>query len=64
MTLLICKLFANANEYMCLSLKSLNIATSAVAYDKPEDASYLVSRSPTAKQKRDFIFLMETYSLL
>ena len=30
MTLLISKLFSNANEYMCLSLKSLNIATSAV----------------------------------
>ena len=30
MTLLICKLFSNANEYMCSSLKSLNIATSAV----------------------------------
>ena len=26
--------FSNANEYMCSSLKSLNIATSAVAYDK------------------------------
>ena len=63
MTLLICKLFSNANEYMCSSLKILNITTSAVAYDKPYGASYLVSRSPTAKRKRDLIFLMETYSL-
>ena len=29
-TLLICKLFSNANEYMCSSLKILNIAASAV----------------------------------
>ena len=35
MTFLICKLFSNGDEYMCSSLKSLNIATSAVAYDKP-----------------------------
>ena len=30
MTLLICKFFSDANEYMCSPLKSLNIATSAV----------------------------------
>ena len=30
MTLLICKLFLNANEHMCSSLKSVKIATSAV----------------------------------
>ena len=39
---------------LCSSLKILNITTSAVAYDKPYGASYLVSRSPTAKRKRDF----------
>ena len=64
MTLLICKLFSNANEYMCSSLKILNIATSAVAYDKPYGASYLVPRSPTAKRKRDFTFSVDTYSQL
>ena len=30
MTLLICKLFSNANEHMCSSLKSVKIVTSAV----------------------------------
>ena len=30
MTLLICKLFSNANEHMCSSLKSVKIATFAV----------------------------------
>ena len=30
MTLLICKLFLNANKHMCSSLKSVKIATSAV----------------------------------
>ena len=30
MTLLICKLFLNANEHMCSSVKSVKIATSAV----------------------------------
>ena len=30
MTLLICKLFSNADEHMCSSLKSVKIATSAV----------------------------------
>ena len=30
MTLLICKIISNANEYMCSSLKIINIATSAV----------------------------------
>ena len=30
MTLLICKLFSNANERMCSSLKSVKIATFAV----------------------------------
>ena len=30
MTLLICKHFSNANEHMCLSLKSVKIATFAV----------------------------------
>ena len=49
------KLFSNANERMCSSLKSVKIATSAVGVRR-RTCLYFVPRFLTAKRKRDFTF--------
>ena len=59
MTLLICKLFLNANEYMCSSLKSVKIATSAVGVRR---RTRLISYPdfPRPSERETSLFLMET----
>ena len=59
MTLLICKLFSNANERMCSSLKSVKIATSAVGVRR---RTRLISYPdfPRPSERETSLFLMET----